>query len=142
LKSSNVKYVHAPYEADPQLTYLCNNGLVSAVLTEDSDMLVFGCATVLFKLDPYGGAIQIRHQDLFCNMNNGFDFTSWDTSKFRHMCMISGCDYLPSISGVGLKTAYNMLTKHKTIDKVSPLPIILLRMKMYLILFLFPSLMI
>ena len=32
--------------------------------------------------------------------------------------MLSGCDYLPSIPGVGLKTAYQLLKRHKTVDKV------------------------
>ena len=36
----------APYEADAQLTYLQKEGIVDFVITEDSDMLVFGCTRV------------------------------------------------------------------------------------------------
>ena len=36
----------APYEADAQLTYLVNKGLADAVITEDSDLLAFGCSKV------------------------------------------------------------------------------------------------
>jgi len=32
--------------------------------------------------------------------------------------MLSGCDYLPSIQGLGLKTAHKLLRKHKTIEGV------------------------
>jgi len=32
--------------------------------------------------------------------------------------MLSGCDYLPSINGLGLKTAHKLLRKYKTVDKV------------------------
>ena len=32
----------APYEADAQLAYMLNSGLVQLVITEDSDLLVFG----------------------------------------------------------------------------------------------------
>jgi hypothetical protein len=28
------------------MTWLCNKGLVACVVTEDSDMVAFGCATV------------------------------------------------------------------------------------------------
>lgn len=37
----------APYEADAQLAYLNKAGLVQAVITEDSDLLAFGCKKVL-----------------------------------------------------------------------------------------------
>ena len=32
--------------------------------------------------------------------------------------MLSGCDYLPSISGIGLKTAHRLLRRLKTVEKV------------------------
>jgi exonuclease 1 len=34
------------------------------------------------------------------------------------MAMLSGCDYLDSIGGVGLKTACSLLRKHKTVENV------------------------
>lgn len=34
------------------------------------------------------------------------------------MAILSGCDYLESIQGVGLKTAYRLLRKYKTAEKV------------------------
>lgn len=36
----------APYEADAQLAYLTKAGLAQAVITEDSDLLAFGCKKV------------------------------------------------------------------------------------------------
>jgi exonuclease 1 len=32
--------------------------------------------------------------------------------------MLSGCDYLPSIPGLGVKTSHKLLRKHKTIEGV------------------------
>lgn len=32
--------------------------------------------------------------------------------------MLSGCDYLPSIPGLGLKTSHKLLRKHKTVEGV------------------------
>ena len=34
------------------------------------------------------------------------------------MAILSGCDYLSSIPGVGLKTAWGLLKKHKTVENV------------------------
>lgn len=50
LKSENVEFVVAPYEADAQLAYLSSlgeehNGIV-AVISEDSDLLAYGCPSV------------------------------------------------------------------------------------------------
>jgi exonuclease-1 len=51
LKQMNVEYYVAPYEADAQLAYLYLTGRVQAVITEDSDLLIFGVQRVLFKMD-------------------------------------------------------------------------------------------
>jgi len=46
LRRLHIEYYVAPYEADAQLAYLFEKKLVEAVITEDSDLLPFGCATV------------------------------------------------------------------------------------------------
>ena len=39
----NVPVIVAPYEADAQITYLVKSGVVDFAITEDSDLLPFGC---------------------------------------------------------------------------------------------------
>lgn len=46
LKHKGVKFVVAPYEADAQMAYLAINGEVDIVITEDSDLLAYGCPKV------------------------------------------------------------------------------------------------
>lgn len=50
LRSENIEYVVAPYEADAQLAYLCGleaeKGGIAAVITEDSDLIAYGCQAV------------------------------------------------------------------------------------------------
>lgn len=41
-----VDCVIAPYEADAQLAYLNRTGYADFVITEDSDLLLFGCRQV------------------------------------------------------------------------------------------------
>ncbi|POM66618.1 nuclease 1 [Phytophthora palmivora] len=93
LKAQSVLYVVAPYEADAQLAYLVKSGLADGVITEDSDCLPFGCQTVLFKMDR-------------------------DNVEFLEMCIFSGCDYLPSIPGFGLKKAYTSMKQHGSFMKI------------------------
>lgn len=43
LNAEDVRYLVAPHEADAQLAFLSIHNLVDAVITEDSDALVYGC---------------------------------------------------------------------------------------------------
>jgi exonuclease-1 len=116
LKKSGVQYVVAPYEADAQMVYLERKGIIDGILSEDSDLLVFGAKCLLTKLDQYGNCIEINKAD-FCACKE-INLTGWSDTEFRQMAILSGCDYLPSINNMGLKTAYRMVRKHKTVEKV------------------------
>ncbi|KAK2609142.1 Rad2 nuclease [Conoideocrella luteorostrata] len=116
LKQMGVPYVVAPYEADAQLVYLERQGLVNGILSDDSDLLVFGAKRLLTKLDQYGNCIEINRRD-FCACRE-VSLTGWSDSDFRRMAIMSGCDYIEGLPGVGLKTAYRMLRKSKTPERV------------------------
>ncbi|EIN08557.1 PIN domain-like protein [Punctularia strigosozonata HHB-11173 SS5] len=117
LKAENVPYVVAPYEADAQLAYLERTGAVSAILTEDSDLLVFGCRHVLFKLDHVSATVSaVSRSDFGSLSSSDITLLGWSDVQFRAMAILSGCDYLPSIPGVGLKTAWALLRKHKNVE--------------------------
>ena len=45
--------------------------------------------------------------------------SSFTFEKFRQMCMLSGCDYLPSIKGMGLIKAHRALRKYSDAYQVS-----------------------
>lgn len=54
LRAEMVEFIVAPYEADAQLAWLskldpCQGG-VSVVISEDSDLLVYGCPVVTFLM--------------------------------------------------------------------------------------------
>ena len=49
-RERNIDCIVAPYEADAQLAYLNVSGLADVVVTEDSDLTLFGCSKILFKL--------------------------------------------------------------------------------------------
>jgi exonuclease-1 len=116
LKKTGVQYIVAPYEADAQMVYLERRGIIDGIISEDSDLLVFGAKCLLTKLDQYGNCIEINKAD-FCACRE-ISLTGWSDTEFRRMAILSGCDYLASINNMGLKTAYRMVRKHKTIEKV------------------------
>ncbi|EMD35333.1 hypothetical protein CERSUDRAFT_66521 [Gelatoporia subvermispora B] len=122
LRAECVPYVVAPYEADAQLAYLERTGVVDGIITEDSDLLVFGCKTVLFKLDVAASTVTRVSRADFASItsgsSSGISLVGWSDVQFRAMAILSGCDYLPSIPGIGLKTAWSLLRKHKTVENV------------------------
>ncbi|KAL4926895.1 putative exonuclease [Aspergillus undulatus] len=115
LKKMEVQYVVAPYEADAQLVYLEQQGLIDGIISEDSDLLVFGAKRLLSKLDQHGDLIEINRADFTACRE--VSFVGWTDTEFRRMCILSGCDYLPNIARVGLKTAYRSIRKHKDVEK-------------------------
>ncbi|KAM6503352.1 exodeoxyribonuclease 1 [Amanita muscaria] len=121
LRAENVSYIVAPYEADAQLAYLERIGLADGILTEDSDLLVYGCRTVLFKLDTNAATVvSVSRKDFgaIAFPSSEISLVGWSDVQFRAMAILSGCDYLPSIPGIGLKTACTLLRKWKTVNQV------------------------
>lgn len=116
LKSMKVQYLVAPYEADAQLVYLEQNGIVNGILSEDSDMLVYGAKRLITKLNQYAECVEIERADF--PLCKEVSLTGWTDAMFRRMAILSGCDYLPSIEKMGLKTAYRFVRKYKDTEKV------------------------
>ncbi|NXF04951.1 EXO1 Exonuclease, partial [Smithornis capensis] len=105
-RARGVDCIVAPYEADAQLAYLNKIGMVQAIITEDSDLLAFGCKKVFLKIDKFGNGLEIDQARLGNCKQLGNVFTE---EKFRYMCILSGCDYLSSIHGIGLAKACKLL---------------------------------
>ncbi|XP_041865525.1 exonuclease 1 [Melanotaenia boesemani] len=112
-RSRGVDCVVAPYEADAQLAYLTRSGLAQAVITEDSDLLAYGCKTVILKMDKQGNGLEIDQSNLGRCRSLGNVFTE---EKFRYMCILAGCDYLASLHGIGLGKACKLLRLAKDPD--------------------------
>ncbi|KIW68885.1 hypothetical protein PV04_04799 [Phialophora macrospora] len=116
LKKLNVQYIVAPYEADAQLVYLEQKGIIDGILAEDSDMLVFGAKRLLTKLNQYGELVEIERADFV--MCKEISLAGWTDTMFRRMAILSGCDYLPNIGKLGLKTAHSLVRKYNDVEKI------------------------
>lgn len=150
LKKENISYVVAPYEADAQMTFLAVSNQVDAVITEDSDLIAFGCPRVsyhrsiilnlvshsfpmsraylsmyfklrkiqiIFKMDKFGQAVQFQYSKL--QQNKELSFSGFTKQMVLEMCILSGCDYLQSLPGMGLKRAHALIKRFTTYDKVN-----------------------
>lgn len=61
---------------------------------------------MFLKIDKFGNGLEIDQARLGNCKHLGNIFTE---EKFRYMCILSGCDYLSSIHGIGLAKACKLL---------------------------------
>ena len=54
-------------------------------------------------MDSNGGGLLVEKDKLHLSMKTTPDKFQFD--RFRNMCILSGCDYLPSLKGIGLGKA-------------------------------------
>ena len=102
-RSPPVEFIVAPYEADAQLAYMAMHGLVDVVVSEDSDMLVFGCPIVFTKMDSDCNGFELALANL--GACEKMDLLNWSHGMFLTMCVLAGCDFLPSPKGIGIHYA-------------------------------------
>ncbi|CAF0788729.1 unnamed protein product [Rotaria sordida] len=107
LRTMGIDIIVAPYEADAQLAYLNRAKIVDYVITEDSDLVLFGCHHILFKLDEQGNG-ELFERTKF-DLKKEFGLDSFE--RFRWMCILSGCDYLENITGIGLVKAKKIMSR-------------------------------
>ena len=115
----NIEYYVAPYEADAQLAYLSYINYVDFIITEDSDLVAYGCKCVLYKLGSLKNEpLDVGEEILYENVKHCKEirFKNFTEDKFLNFCILVGCDYL-KISGVGPKLATEALNKFDDYNK-------------------------
>lgn len=95
------KYLQAEYEADSLLAKLSLTKEVDLIITEDTDLIVYGCEKILFKYKNDKGMLYLKKESI----KNNFFLEDWDL--FKIFCILCGCDYA-KISGIALKKAENI----------------------------------
>ena len=104
-QDENIDYIVAPFEADSQMVYLEKQNLVDGIISEDSDLLIFGCKNLITKLNDKGEARQIESKNF--NKAIKFDLSQLTPDRLRFMVCLAGCDYTKGIPYIGLNFAYS-----------------------------------
>jgi len=108
---------------------MCNQGLVYAVATEDMDALTFGAPRLLRSLisatlnKPGRGSDQKSNsksieQQIITEVDLATTLKELDLTQeeFIQLCILMGCDYCPTIKGLGPASAYKLIKQHHNID--------------------------
>lgn len=125
LQCLDIEFLIAPYEADAQMAYMVKVGLADFAISEDSDLIVYGCPIVALKLGLNGFLKKFSYREFKENEalketenKNLLTMQSMNREQFVQICIMAGCEYLPSIPGVGLVVALKHFQKHKTVEEV------------------------
>ncbi|KAK3725278.1 hypothetical protein QZH41_010116 [Actinostola sp. cb2023] len=60
--SQNVEYIISPYESDAQIAYIIKEGFADLAITEDSDLLVYGCGKVGLTIDTTTNVSELQNR--------------------------------------------------------------------------------
>lgn len=105
--------IQAPQEADKLCSYLCINGIVDAVLSEDTDIIVYGTPKILLNYS-------IKNESVNCvYYNNILKQINFTNNMFTDFCIMCGCDYNTNIKGIGPARSYKLISKYKTIEEIN-----------------------
>jgi exonuclease-1 len=144
LKELKIKIITAPYEADAQIAYLCKSRLCDYAISEDSDLIAFGCSRILYKMQPSGEALYFdwdkfknmtvnmssiintdKDDDINTNYNSNPSLTKdlivlkrMKFINFLEFCVMLGCDYLDSIKGFGVKGGLKLFLTYSNLEIV------------------------
>jgi 5'-3' exonuclease len=107
-----VPYYVAPCEAERYASSLCVLGLVDGVLSEDTDVMVYGTSNFLSSINTYTSTVvEVNHDELLSGL-------SMTHETFRDMCILLGCDYNSSIPSCGMKTVFRLIKEFQKIEPI------------------------
>lgn len=106
----NIPYYVSLEEAEKLCSKLCIDGLVDAVLSDDSDVIAYGAPISISRLNTRsGGCLQIRYDNLTKRMD-------MSREQILDHCIMCGTDYNKNIPGIGAVTAYKHIKTHGSIE--------------------------
>ena len=99
-----IPYVIAPQEAEAQCAWLNSEGLVDAVITDDSDAFLFGAKTIYRHVFQSKKYVEVYSAD---GIQHDLGI---DRAKMAELALLLGSDYTEGISGVGIVNALEIVT--------------------------------
>ena len=108
----HIKYVHMDNEeADKVCCYLVKIGKAYACVSNDMDMLPFGCDRVIRDLNFYKCNNITEY-----NLSKILKILKLSSNKFIDICIMSGCDYNDKIIGLKPFQNYNYIKQFNTLE--------------------------
>lgn len=114
LSLMNVAWYQADGEAEKLCAHMCKEKRVDAVVSEDTDTLVYGCPVFLSKFNYRSCTVtDLRLTEVLHSLDMSF-------STFVDLCIMMQCDYNSRVKGHGVKRCLGLIQQYKTIEECIP----------------------
>ena len=107
MRSLGVQHIVAPGEADALCAQMVLKRKAHACVSDDTDLLVYGCCRVLRHINLFDQTITMY------DMNKILNILGITMKEFRQICVISGTDYNNSGRSHSLKHALKLFKQYK-----------------------------
>ena len=105
--------IESAEEADAQLAELIKNKKVDYVVTDDMDILVFGGDLILKNF-----TVSDKKKIQEINLAEFKKVIGLNQEQLVDLAILLGCDYCPSVKGIGTIGAYNLIQKYGSLDEI------------------------
>jgi 5'-3' exonuclease len=107
-----IAFIDSENEAETLCSHLCVNQQVHAVLSDDTDVLVYGTPCFLTKFN--------MKTETCVEMNIDIILTDLQFSQeqFVDLCILSGTDYNDNVPNIGSEKAFKLLQKYGSIEAI------------------------
>lgn len=115
----NLPFIVAPFEADAQLAYLFKRNKVDMVLTNDSDLIVYGVTRIIY-IKPSKTALDWYEHKHIDEKETAKTINELPLEWLWLFGYFVGCDYFRGVKGIGPQKAFAMisrLTREMTTDE-------------------------
>lgn len=112
LKVMNIQDIQAPTEAEGLCSQLAIKGMVTGVLTEDTDVLAYGSPLFLSKINT------LTNTCTLIEYNKVLQELGMTREQFTEFCIMCGCDYNQRIKGVGPSRIYRLFKKYGSFEGI------------------------
>lgn len=107
-----IPYIHLNYEADLICALLVKNNIVDACMSDDYDLLAFGCNVILRDYDSRKDTVLLVKLDDIC------DKLEITKEQLTYLIIFNGCDYSNKLNNINLSYIYSLFKLNKTMDEV------------------------
>lgn len=118
LKLIGLPYIHMEYEAEFIASHLLKGGYIDYILSEDNDLFLLGCNSVLKDYS------NVNMEMTYYNFDGLLGKLGLTYGEFVEVCLLVGVDYSGRLNKTSLVQAHQWIRQFKTIDNLYKFKII------------------
>jgi 5'-3' exonuclease len=107
-----IPYIHLNYEADLICALLVKNKIVDACLSDDMDLLAFGCSIILRDYDLYKNTVSVIISNDICKK---MEITQ---EQLTYLIIFNGCDYSYKLNNINMSYIHTLFKTGKSVKEI------------------------